>query len=108
MSTKLPSSPRRRTRSARAPVASDERRWGACEGTRAFAGTTEKCVMPDRDRTSASLGFLRADLLVPDAERFDLCLRFERLGVRKFLEPRFVLGTPVFLDRVLAFLGRHR
>ncbi len=48
----------------------------------------------------ASLGLLRADLLVPDAERFDLRLRLERLRVRKILEPRLVLGTAVLLDRV--------
>ena len=32
----------------------------------------------------------------------------ERLRVRELLQPAFVLRTPVFLDRVLALLRRHR
>src|SRR5581483_5991614 len=51
---------------------------------------------------------LRADLLVPDPERFHLRLGLERLRMRELLEPAFVFGTTVFLDRFLTFLRRHR
>src|SRR5215831_3886242 len=55
-----------------------------------------------------SLRFLRAYLLVPDAERFHLGRRRQRLRVRKLLEPAFILGAAKLLDRVLALLRRHR
>src|SRR5215471_6696211 len=55
-----------------------------------------------------SFRLLRADLLIPDAECFDLRLGLERLGVREFLEPALVLGAPVLLDCVLTFLRGHR
>src|SRR5580765_3080422 len=53
-------------------------------------------------------GLLRSDLLVPDAEGFDLRLGLERLSVRELLQPLVVLGTPELMQRVLAVLRRHR
>ena len=61
-----------------------------------------RCV---RSWTDASLGLLRADLLIPDLERLDLRLRRQRLRVRELGEPAFVFGTAVFLDRILALLA---
>src|SRR3954447_20706600 len=59
-------------------------------------------------RERQSFGLLRSDLLVPDAERLDLRLRFQRLRVRELFQPLVVLRPTVLIDRVLAFLGRHR
>src|SRR6185312_16948938 len=59
-------------------------------------------------RLDSLLGLLRADLLIPDTERFDLRLRRQRLRVRKFFQPAFVFRTAVLLDQILAFLRRHR
>src|SRR5256885_14721672 len=54
------------------------------------------------------LGLLRSDLLVPDAERLDLRLRFQRLRVRKLLKPLVILRPPELAQRVLTLLRRHR
>src|SRR4051812_20220137 len=58
-------------------------------------------------REPFSLRLLRADLLIPDAERVDHRLGVERLGVRILGQPNVVFGAAEFLDHVLAFLRRH-
>src|SRR6266567_6484695 len=60
-----------------------------------------------RSRTNTSFRLLRADLLIPDAERFDLRLRLQGLRMRELGEPLVVLRPPELLDRILAFLRRH-
>ena len=64
-----------------------------------------KCPAVRASAGQASFRLLRADLLVPDPERLDLRLGRQRLRVREFLQPRFVLRPAVFLDRVLASFG---
>src|SRR5919201_4797801 len=64
----------------------------------------KSCFRSEIGDSHQLLGLLRSNLLVPDAERLDLRLCFQRLRVRELLQPLLVLGPAVLSDRVLAFL----